>query len=69
MLHLQNKNKVPVLLYGCTTWILTKHLEKKLDENNTSMLCAVLNKPLKQHPTKQQLYGHLTPIMQTTQVQ
>ena len=27
-----------ILLYGCTTWTLTKRLEKKLDGNYTSML-------------------------------
>ena len=32
-----------------------KYLEKKLDENYTSMLQAVLNKCWKQHSTKQQL--------------
>ena len=31
------------------------------------MLRAILNKPWKQRPTKQQLYGHLSPISQTTQ--
>ena len=29
---------VSILLYGCTTWMLTKHIEKKLDENCTRML-------------------------------
>ena len=29
-----------VLLYDCTTWILTKCLEKKLDRNYTRMLHA-----------------------------
>ena len=33
-----------VLLYGCTTWALTKRMEKKLDGNHTRMLHAVLNK-------------------------
>ena len=28
---------VLILLYGCTTWMLTKHLEKKLDGNYTRM--------------------------------
>ena len=42
-----------LLLYGCTTWTCTKHLEKKLDGNYTKILCAVLNKSRKQHPTKQ----------------
>ena len=35
---------VSILLYGCTTWTLTKQLEKKLDGNYTRMLRAVLNK-------------------------
>ena len=48
--------------------MLTKHMEKKLDGNNTRMLRAILNKSLRQHPTKQQLYGHLSPITKTIQV-
>ena len=59
---------VSVLLYGCTTWIIMKCLKKKLNGNYTKMLCAVLNKSWKQHPTKQQLYGYLAPISQTIQV-
>ena len=35
---------VSILLYGCTTWTLTKRMEKKLDGNNTRMLRAILNK-------------------------
>ena len=31
---------VTILLYGCTTWTLTKCIERKLDRNNTSMLQA-----------------------------
>ena len=46
-------------------WMLTKCREEKLDGNYTRMLRAVLNKSWKQHPTKQQLYGHLPPIMKT----
>ena len=56
-----------ILLIGCTTWMLTKHMEKKLDGNHTRMLRAILNKFWRQHPTKQQLYGHLPPIMKTIQ--
>ena len=60
---------VSMLLYGCTTWTLTKRLEKKLDGNYyTRMLRAILNKSWRQHPTKHQLYGHLPPIMKTIQV-
>ena len=54
---------VSILLYGCTTWTLTKRMEKKLDGNYTRMLRQILNKSWRQHPTKQQLYGHLQPIM------
>ena len=35
---------VSILLYGCTTWTLTKRLEKKLDGNYTRTLRAILNK-------------------------
>ena len=57
-----------ILLYGCTTWMLTKQMEKKLDGNYTRMLWAILNKSLRQHPTKQQLYGHLPCIMKTIKI-
>ena len=59
---------ISILLYGCTTWILTKQLEKKLDGNYIRMLRAILNKSWRQHPTKHQLYGHLFPITKTIQV-
>ena len=59
---------VSILLYGCTTWTLTKRLEKKLDGNYTRMLRAILNKSWRQHPTRRQLYGHLPPITKTIQV-
>ena len=51
-----------ILLYGCTTWTLTKWTEKNLDGNYTKMLWAILNKSWRQHPTKKQLYGHIPPI-------
>ena len=41
---------------------------KKLDRNYTRILRVVLNNSLKQHPTKQQLYGHLPPITKTIKV-
>ena len=59
---------VSILLYGYTTWTLTKRLEKKLDDNYSTMLRAILNKSWQQHPTRHQLYGHLPPIMKTIQV-
>ena len=59
---------VSILLYGCTTWTLTKRLEKKLDGNYTRMLRAILNKSWRQHTTRRQLYGHLPAITKTIQV-
>ena len=59
---------VSILLYGCTTWTLTKRMEKKLDGNYTRMLRAILNKSWRQHLTEQQLYGHLPPITKTIKV-
>ena len=59
---------VSILLYGCTTWILTNCTEKKLHSNCTRMLWAILNKSWRQHPTKQHLCGHLTPISNTIEI-
>ena len=53
---------VSILVYGCTTWTLTKRLEKKLDGNYPRLLRAILNKSWQQHPTRHKLYGHLPPI-------
>ena len=57
-----------ILLYGCTTWTLTKRLEKKLDGNYTRMLRAILNKSWWQHPTRHELNGHQPPITKTIHV-
>ena len=59
---------VSILLYGCTTWMLTKRLEEKLDGNYTRMLQTILNKSWRQHPIRHQLYGHLPPITKTIKV-
>ena len=56
-----------ILLYGCTTWMQTKRLEKKLDGHYTRMLWAILNRSWRQHPTMQQLHSHLPSIMKTIQ--
>ena len=58
---------VSILLYGCTTWTLTKRLLKRLDGNYSRMLRAILNKSWRQHPTRHQLYGHLPLITKTIQ--
>ena len=59
---------VLILLYGCTTWTLTKWPKKKLDGNYTRMLRVILNKSWRQHPTRHKLYDHLPPITKTIQV-
>ena len=59
---------VSILLYECTTWTLTKRMEKKLDGNYTRMLWAILNKSWRYYLTKQQLYGHLPPITKTIKI-
>ena len=51
-----------MLTLRCTTWMLTKRMEKKLDSNYTRMLRAVLNKSWRQ------LYSHLPPITKTIKV-
>ena len=59
---------VSILLYGCTTWTLTKHIAKKLDGNCTRMLQALWNKSWKQHSNKTTIDGHLSPISKTIQI-
>ena len=58
---------VSILQHGCTTWVLRKRLEKKLDDNYTRMLRAILKMSWRQYPTRHQLYGHLPPITKTIQ--
>ena len=43
-------------------------MEKMVDGNYARILWAISNKSWKQHPTKQQLYGHLPPISKTIQI-
>ena len=43
-------------------------MEKKLDDNYTRMLRAILNKLWRQQPIKQQLYGQLPPIPKTIKI-
>ena len=57
-----------ILQYWCTTWTLTKCMEKKLDGNYTRMLQSLLNKSWRKNSTEQQLYGYLLPITKTIKV-
>ena len=55
-----------ILLYGCTTWTLTKWLEKKLNGKYSRMLRAILNKSWRQHLTSWKLSKLDEPDMQDT---
>ena len=57
-----------ILLYGCTIWTLTKRMEKKLDGNYIRVLQAISNRSWRQHPIKEQPYGHLPPITKRIQI-
>ena len=57
---------VSILLYGCTTWTITKYMDKKQDRYCTRMLRAILNESWKPHSTK--LYGHQPPISKAIQM-
>ena len=59
---------VSILLYGCTTWTLTKCIKKKLYRNCTRMLRIILNKSWKQHTIKQQQYDQQPPISKSSQM-
>ena len=53
-----------ILPYGHNTWMLTKCMQKNFDRYDyTRIQQAVLNNSWVQRLTKQQLYGHLLPIM------
>ena len=54
-----------VLLYGSSTWTLTKELARKIDGTYTRMLREVLNVSWKMHITNKELYGDLPPITTT----
>ena len=56
-----------ILRKGCTKWTQNQCIEKKLDENYTRMLQAVLNKSWKKHPTKHQVYSNLPLTPKTIQ--
>ena len=47
---------------------ITKRFEKELDGNYIMLLCAIWKRSWKHQPTKQLLYGHLPPILQTIQI-
>ena len=56
---------VSILLYRCTTRMLTKRIQKTLDCKCTRMLRTILKKSWFEHPTKQLLCGHLFPVSRT----
>ena len=74
--HLSHTTNIILSRIKCERYIFIKKcvrsfievLWKKLDGNYKKMLRAILNKSWRQHLTKQQLYGHIPPIMKTIQV-
>ena len=46
---------------------LSTHLEKKIDGAYTRMLRTALNRSWKDHPTNEELYGHIPPISKSLQ--
>ena len=61
--NLSDKIVSVLLLYGCISWTQMKCGEKARWESH-----AVLKRSKKQHPTKQQLWGHLPHISQTIKI-
>ena len=51
-----------ILLYGAETWIMKKHLEKRLDGVYTTLLMRAQNLSSKDHHTLADIYGNITPI-------
>ena len=49
---------VSILLYGCTTWTLTKHMEKKLHKNAASNFQQVLEATPHKAPTVRSPTSH-----------
>ena len=54
-----------ILLYGCTSWSLTKQEEKAIDGTYTRMLRMVQNVHWSQHMTNRELYGSLSKVSDT----
>ena len=57
-----------ILLYGCTTWTLTKRLEKKLDGNYTRMLVQSWTSPGSNTPQDTNCTATCPPITKTIQI-
>ena len=51
-----------VLLYGCSTWTLTRKLEKQLDGVYTRMLRMAMDVSWRDHMTNDELYGKLPKV-------
>ena len=57
-----------ILFNGCTTWTMTKCLEKKTRWELHKNAMKYIEQILEANPTKQQLYSHLPPISKTIQL-
>ena len=51
-----------ILLYGSSSWTMTKDMEKRLDGTYTRLLRVVLNVSWKDHLTNKELYGKIPKI-------
>ena len=60
--------EINTIIQSISLMISTFIQNEKLDGNSTRMLRAILNKSWRQHPTKQQLFGHFPPITKTIKV-
>ena len=65
---ISSKLKLCLHYYMDTLPNANKTHRKKLEEDYARMLRCVSNKLWKQHPSKQRLYSHQPPILQTIQV-
>ena len=58
-----------ILLYGCTSWTLTKSQQKNLDGTYTNMLCKVMNVTWKAKIRNEDLYGPLPKVSEKVRAQ
>ena len=54
-----------VLVFGATSWPITKSLKKAIDGAYTRILRVVLNISEKQHSTKNEFYSNIPPVSST----
>ena len=68
MQFLSRQRVVSILLYGCSTWTLTKRAGEKARRQLHKNAASNIDRPGGNNPTKHQLYDHLPPITKTIKV-